>query len=394
LNANHPVVRGIILDILRYWVIEMKVDGFRFDLASVLGRDGQGNLLSNPPLLESIAEDPILRNVKIIAEAWDVGGAYQVGSFSKRRWAEWNGRYRDDVRRYWRGDEGMLGAFASRICGSADLYRGSGKGPESSVNFVTCHDGFTLNDLVSYERRHNEANGEHNRDGLDENFSRNYGVEGETKDPEIEALRCRMIKNFLATLLVSRGVPMLLGGDEFRRTQRGNNNAYCQDNEISWYDWSKVDEHRDLHRFVRAMLTFRRAHPVLRRSSFYTEQQIKWFGPGDGAPDWSDPRQKCLGCMVLDDESEDIFLAFNASTERAQFALPARTNGERWYRVVDTAATYPEDFIENGGSLLDDQAVCPVADRSVVILVAHNWSEPAGRAAANAHAAAVSGASA
>jgi glycogen operon protein len=372
LNANHPVVRGIILDILRYWVIDMRVDGFRFDLASVLGRDVHGNLLPNPPLLESIAEDPILRNVKIIAEAWDVGGAYQVGSFSKRRWAEWNGRYRDDVRRYWRGDEGMLGAFASRICGSADLYQGSGKGPESSVNFVTCHDGFTLNDLVSYERKHNEANGEDNQDGIDENFSRNYGVEGETKRAEIEALRCRQIKNFLATLLVSKGVPMLLGGDEFRRTQRGNNNAYCQDNDISWYDWYKLLEHRHLHRFVHAMVGFRRAHPVLGRPSFYTEEQIKWFGPGAGAPDWLDPGQKCLACMVLDDERGDVFLAFNASTEPVQFALPARDDGEQWYRVVDTAAACPEDFAENEGRLLEDQAVCPVADRSVVILLAHD----------------------
>ena len=238
INANHPVVRDHILAALRYWMVEMHVDGFRFDLASVLGRDCAGRLLANAPLLERIAEDPILRDVKLIAEAWDAAGAYEVGSFSERRWAEWNGRYRDDVRRFWRGDEGMLGLFASRICGSADIYTKSGKGPEGSINFVTCHDGFTLNDLVSYRYKHNEANGENNRDGTDANFSENYGAEGETTDAGIEILRKRQIKNFLLTLLISRGVPMLLGGDEFRRTQGGNNNAYCQDNETSWFDWS------------------------------------------------------------------------------------------------------------------------------------------------------------
>ncbi|MCP1364233.1 glycogen debranching protein GlgX, partial [Halomonas sp. BBD48] len=236
-NANHPVVRGYILDSLRYWVVEMHVDGFRFDLASILGRDCDGKLLANAPLPAQIAEDPVLRNVKLIAEAWDIAGAYELGTFSERRWSEWNGRYRDDIRRFWRGDEGMLGVFASRICGSADIYAVSGKGPENSINFVTCHDGFTLNDLVSYSRKHNEANGEHNCDGTDENYSANYGTEGETSDAIIEMMRERQIKNFFLTLLISRGVPMLLGGDEFRRTQGGNNNAYCQDNETSWCDW-------------------------------------------------------------------------------------------------------------------------------------------------------------
>jgi glycogen operon protein len=246
IDANHPVVRDLILAALRHWVVEMHVDGFRFDLASVLGRDEQGSLLSNAPLLERIAEDPILRETKIIAEAWDAGGAYQVGSFSERRWAEWSGRYRDEVRRFWRGDEGMVGWFANRISGSADIYQRSGKGPESSINFVTCHDGFTVNDLVSYARKHNEANGENNRDGADENYSCSYGVEGETDDPEIEAVRKRQIKNLLLTLFISRGVPMLLGGDEFRRTQRGNNNAYCQDNEISWLDWTFLEHHQEI----------------------------------------------------------------------------------------------------------------------------------------------------
>ena len=243
INANHPVVRDHVLAALRYWKIEMHVDGFRFDLASILGRDGDGKLLANAPLLERIAEDSILRDVKIIAEAWDAAGAYEVGSFSERRWASWNGRYRDDVRRFWRGDDGMLGSFASRICGSADIYANSGKGPECSINYVTCHDGFTLNDLVSYRDKHNEGNGQNNHDGTDANFSENNGAEGETTDAGIETLRKVQIKNLLLTLLISRGVPMLLGGDEFRRTQGGNNNAYCQDNETSWFDWRLPEQH-------------------------------------------------------------------------------------------------------------------------------------------------------
>ncbi len=242
------------------------------------------------PLLERIAEDAILRDTKLIAEAWDAAGAYQVGAFSLRRWAEWNGRFRDDVRRFWRGDAGMTGAFASRICGSSDLYAGSGKGPECSINFVACHDGFTLNDLVSYERKHNEANGESNRDGSDDNCSANYGVEGASDDPAVEAVRRSQIKNFLLTLAISRGVPMLLGGDEFRRTQRGNNNAYCQDNATSWLDWSLCRQHEDILRFSRNMFAFRGAHPVLRQESFYTASDIQWFDPSGRSPDWPDPR--------------------------------------------------------------------------------------------------------
>ncbi len=251
LNANHPVVREFVTSVLRYWVMHMHVDGFRFDLASVLGRDEHGNILRDAPLLEGIAEDPILRDVKIIAEAWDAGGAYQVGDFSTKRWTEWNGRFRDDVRRFWIGDAGMIGSFASRICGSSDLYRSSGKGPASSLNFVTCHDGFTLNDLVSYKQKHNYENGEFSRDGTDANYSDNCGVEGPSEDPAVEGMRNRLIKNFLLTLFISRGVPMLLGGDEFRRTQRGNNNAYCQDNEVSWFDWSLLEKHKEIHRFTR-----------------------------------------------------------------------------------------------------------------------------------------------
>ncbi|HUB66331.1 MAG TPA: glycogen debranching protein GlgX, partial [Candidatus Methylacidiphilales bacterium] len=277
INANHPVVRDHILSALGYWVTEMHVDGFRFDLASVLGRDGNGNLMSNSPLLERIAEDPVLRETKLIAEAWDASGAYEVGSFSDRRWAEWNRRYRDDVRRFWRGDDGMVGLFASRICGSSDLYAKSGKGPECSINFITSHDGFTLNDLVSYQQKHNEANGEGNRDGAGDNLSCNYGFEGATENAGIDSIRKRQIKNFLLTILVSRGVPMLLGGDEFRRTQHGNNNAYCQDNETSWYDWRFLKQHQEIYRFTREMIAFRRAHPVLSQERFYTDSEIHWF---------------------------------------------------------------------------------------------------------------------
>ena len=307
INANHPVVRDHILEALRYWVVAMHVDGFRFDLASVLGRDGSGKLLSNAPLLESIAEDPILRDVKIVAEAWDAAGAYEVGSFSERRWAEWNGRFRDDVRRFWRGDDGMLGLFASRICGSADIYTRSGKGPEGSVNFITCHDGFTLNDLVSYRHKHNQANGENNHDGTDANYSENYGVEGETRNAGIEALRKRQIKNFLLTLLVSRGIPMLLGGDEFRRTQNGNNNPWCHDNETNWYDWRGMEQHSEIFRFTRGMIAFRRDHTVLGREQFYTDADIHWYGPQGGLPDWDNQDQNGFACLIHEDRQKRTF---------------------------------------------------------------------------------------
>jgi isoamylase len=237
LNCNHAIVRAMIIDCLRHWVVHFHIDGFRFDLASILGRDSEARLLSDPPLLERIVEDPILRNVKLIAEAWDLGGAFQVGSFPGHRWAEWNCHFRDDVRRFWRGDPGMTGAFATRLCGSADLYQGGGETPLNSINFLTSHDGFTLNDVVSYACKHNEANAEQNRDGSSENYSENNGTEGPTEHEAIEWARLKQIKNMLVTLFVSRGVPMLLGGDEFRRSQQGNNNAYCQDNDISWYDW-------------------------------------------------------------------------------------------------------------------------------------------------------------
>jgi len=347
-NANHPVVRDHILAALRYWTVEMHVDGFRFDEASVLGRDNTGKLLAQSPLLGRIAEDPILQDVKIIAEAWDAGGAYEVGSFSKRRWSEWNGHYRDEVRRFWRGDDGMLCPFAQRISGSADIYSRSGKGPECSINFITCHDGFTLNDLVSYNDKHNEANGENGQDGINANFSANYGAEGATKDTGIESVRKRQIKNFLLTLLVARGVPMLLGGDEFRRTQGGNNNAYCQDNETSWIDWTQLEPHREIYRFVQGMMAFRRAHPVLSKEQFYTDAEIQWFGPSGGLPNWTGPKEKHFACLIHEEESRALYLMFNAGADAVDFHLPSATHETQWHQAVDTSGQTPRDWFAAG----------------------------------------------
>jgi len=361
IRASHPVVRDLILDALRYWVVEAHVDGFRFDLASVLGRDEHGRVVGDAPLLERIAEDPILRDTKLVAEAWDVAGAYQVGSFSQRRWAEWNGTYRDDVRRFWRGDRGMLGRFASRLAGSADLYERSGKGPESSINFVTCHDGFTLADLVSYARKHNERNGEGERDGADENFSASYGVEGPSGDPATESLRTRQIKNFLLTLAVSRGVPMLLGGDELRRTQRGNNNAYCHDDETSWVDWRMLEQHGEIHRFARGVLALRARRGVFRREEFFRAEDVAWLAPGGGLPCWEDPEARCLGLLLR----PDVCLLFNADETARAFALPRGP----WRVVVDTAAPPPRDVCEDAGAPLAGASYLLEA-RSSVVLVA------------------------
>lgn len=370
LNANHPVVREFVTSVLRYWVMNMHVDGFRFDLASVLGRDVHGNILREAPLLEGIAEDPILRDVKIIAEAWDAGGAYQVGDFSSTRWTEWNGRFRDDVRRFWAGDQGMIGAFARRICGSSDLYQSSGKGPARSLNFVTCHDGFTLNDLVSYKQKHNDENGEFNHDGADADNSDNCGVEGPSQDPGVEGMRNRLIKNFLLTLFISRGVPMLLGGDEFRRTQRGNNNAYCQDNEVSWFDWSLLEKHNEIHRFTRGMIAFRRAHPVLRREEFYTDAEIKWFAPNSATPDWADQWQKSFACLIRGQREPDLFLLFNADTRAIDFFIPALPAGKNWRLAADTSRTAPDDLFDPGNEpLVQGQNGFRLEPRSSAILL-------------------------
>lgn len=362
LNCNNATMRTLITEALHYWVVDMHVDGFRFDLGSILGRDERGNLLENAPIIERIAEDPILQNTKIIAEAWDAGGAYQVGAFPGR-WAEWNDRFRDDVRRFWRGDRGMVGSLATRFAGSSDLYDGSGRKPFHSINFVTAHDGFTLRDLVSYNRKHNLPNGEHNRDGHNANYSYNHGVEGDTDDARINRLRVRQMKNYLATLLLSLGTPMILSGDEFGRTQRGNNNAYCQNNEISWNDYRLGVRFAEVFRFSRMLISMRRNHPVFTRPEFYTGRDnnrnrrpdIQWFDVDGNHLDW-DVAGHCLATyidgtemgVVGGREDDDFFVMFNAGREAARFRVPAPPAGLRWVAMIDTAADPPDDFRESG----------------------------------------------
>jgi isoamylase len=368
LNCNHPVVRSFIIDCLRQWVSYFHVDGFRFDLASILGRDTEGRLLANPPLLEQIAEDPLLHHSKLIAEAWDLGGAFQVGRFPGHRWAEWNSEFRDDVRRFWRGDPSMTGAFATRLCGSADLYQSQHESPVNSINFVTCHDGFTLNDLVSYGRKHNEANGEDNRDGIAENYSENNGAEGPSEDAAIGAVRLRQIKNFFVTLLLSRGVPMLLGGDEFGRTQQGNNNAYCQDNEMSWYDWRLAQRNAGLQRFVSHLIAFRKTHPVLSAESFYTDADIRWFGIEGRPPEWHGGDNR-VGCMILEDHGNStaaLCLLFNATLHPCRFILPLPPAG-KWRVAVDTAQAPPANIASAGDERMIADEVILVGRSSVVL---------------------------
>jgi len=368
-NGNHPIVRELIFSCLRYWVHNFHVDGFRFDLASILSRDRWGNLMTNPPIVEMIAEDPLLSETKIIAEAWDAAGAYQVGNFSDTRWAEWNGRYRDDVRRYWRGDSFMTNLLATRLAGSSDLYKPGGRAPYHSINFVTSHDGFTLNDLVSYNQKHNESNGEGNRDGDNQGFSRNYGVEGPTDDPEIEAMRLRQIKNFLATLLFSQGVPMLLMGDECRRTQGGNNNAYCQDSPVSWLDWENVQKNAELTRFVSSLVKFRHSEPTLRRERFLSGKpegenarfpDVSWFR-FDGKPfDWADSSTATLVCMFAADSSGDVktrghnlLIIFHTEPTPVTFHFPPELRKLPWRLFVNTSRPSPGDVYP----LLDGEPV-------------------------------------
>jgi glycogen operon protein len=358
-NGNHPVVREMIFHSLRHWVHNYHIDGFRFDLASILSRDRDGNLMPNPPLVEAISEDPLLADTKIIAEAWDAAGAYQVGSFANVRWAEWNGRYRDDVRQFWRGDPGVLGDFTTRLAGSSDLYQPGGRRPYHSINFITSHDGFPLNDLHTYETKHNSANGEDNRDGDNHNISCNYGVEGPTDQHHIDQIRVRQIKNGLATLMLSQGVPMILSGDECRRTQHGNNNAYCQDNEISWFDWKKVEENADLVRFFRGLATFRRRQPTVRRKYFLTGEvtsgrelpDVNWFSALGTAIDWSG-NERAMTCLLMapglsqdpEQVGRNLLLLFNAAPERHAFIVPPVAKGMNWRMFIDTAAVPPEDI--------------------------------------------------
>ena len=374
LNCNHPVVRWLILHSLRYWVTEMHVDGFRFDLASILGRGTDGSVLANPPLLEAIAADPVLANTKLIAEAWDAAGLYQVGTFPNwGRWAEWNGKFRDDVRRFVKGDADMVSMLATRMVGSADLYQVGGRAPFHSINFVTSHDGFTLMDLVSYNEKHNEANGENNADGSNDNHSWNCGEEGPSSNPAVTRLRKRQIKNLAAILLLSQGVPMVLAGDEMGRTQQGNNNPYCQDNEISWLNWRLMRQHRDLFRFFKQLIAFRKQHAVLRRRTYQNLDEVPdflWHGIKPGQTDWG-WHSRFLGLQLVGGETEsDLLIYANSYEGQLTVELPAPSRHSRWYRFVDTALTPPHD-IRAGGKLarLVKPSSYDVAPHSVVVLV-------------------------
>jgi isoamylase len=339
LNANHASVRRLILDALKRWVVEMHIDGFRFDLAAVMARDEKGRPMDNPPILWEVEADPVLADTKIIAEAWDAAGLYKLGSFMGDKWAEWNGQYRDDVRKFIRGDKGVVKAFASNIAGSMDLFKKPFRDPNRSINFITCHDGFTLNDLVSYNQKHNEANGEGGRDGSNDNYSSNYGIEGPTDGPEIEAIRLRQIKNFFTLLLLSQGTPMLLMGDEVRRTQYGNNNAYCQDNEISWFKWENLDSHRPLLEFVKKLIRFRRRHPVFQAETYwviYEDQapDIVWHGVKLNQPDWSDESHSLAFSLKDKDGQHLLHFIVNAYWEPLTFELPPlEDEAKKWYGI-------------------------------------------------------------
>jgi glycogen operon protein len=370
LNCNHPLVRDLILDSLTYLVAELHVDGFRFDLAGVLGRGADGKVLEEPPLLQHIAEHPILAATKLIAEAWDADGHSQMGKFPAwGRWAELNGWFRDDVRRFFRSEPGATAAVAKRICGSLDLYGDSARHPYHSVNFVTCHDGFTLHDLVSYEHKHNRDNGENNRDGWNDNLSYNCGHEGPTDNPAVNALRQRQMRNFLTMLFLAQGVPLLLHGDEFARTQQGNNNAYCQDNEISWVDWTLAQKNAGLLRFTRQMIALRKKHFALGREQFVT--RVSWHGTRVGEPDWTGQRRALAFQLHGGPGQPDLHVIFNAHWEWQRFQLPPSDGRWRWHRLVDTNLQAPEDIVE----AKDAVPLCPadhylVAPRSSVILIA------------------------
>jgi isoamylase len=376
LNANESVVRRLILDSLRYWACEMHVDGFRFDLAAVLSRDERGRPIASPPVLLDIESDPILANVKLIAEAWDAAGLYQVGGFVGDAWKEWNGTFRDDVRRFLKGDEGTVRSLASRILGSPDIYGAKDREPEQSINFVTCHDGFTLNDLVSYNHKHNEANGEWNRDGSNNNYSWNCGVEGPAQDEAIEQLRNRQIKNFLALTLFATGTPMLLMGDEIRRPQLGNNNAYCLDDETTWFDWSAVARHADIHRFIKQLIAFRNARMLpLERfevtlNELIAQHRVEWHGVALGEPDWSDASHSLAATFHFDSDLLALHLMINAYWEALTFAIPPLDEKYLpWRRSVDTFRPAPEDVC----GWLDAETVrggtFVVQPRSIVVLV-------------------------
>lgn len=376
LNCNNPIVRGLVLDCLRYWASEYHIDGFRFDLATILGRDPWGAPLSNPPLLESLAFDPILSSCKLIAEAWDAGGLYQVGTFPAfGRWAEWNGKYRDCLRRFLKGDSDMVGQMAQRVQGSPDLYRASGRSPATSVNFITCHDGFTLADLVSYNEKHNYANGEDNRDGGDDNYSWNCGAEGWTDNLDIQRLRLRQMMNGIAILLTSRGTPMLLMGDEFGRSQHGNNNSYCLDSPVSWVDWTLLDSNSDLHHFVRSLIHFRHQHPALRVNVFEGPESsilpcCSFHGASPWSPDWSSESRQLAWMMSCDLDHglvDVVYVAANMAHYATWFDLPTCPAGYQWNLCfntgdIDRPVHVPSSQLDHSGLL--------VGERSVIILQA------------------------
>jgi isoamylase len=377
LNANHSIVRRMILDSLRYWVEEMHVDGFRFDLASILARDSSGCVLASPPVLWDIESDPVLAGTKMIAEAWDAAGLYQVGHFIGDSWKEWNGRFRDDVRDFFRGAENSVVRIADRTLGSPEIYGHEEREAEQSVNFVTCHDGFTLNDLVSYNWKRNDANGEGNRDGADDNRSWNCGVEGPSDDPEVEQLRNRQIKNFFTVTLLSLGLPMLAMGDEVRRTQYGNNNAYCQDNETSWFDWSLLSRHADVHRFVRLLIAGRLMRDVERErrrvslNQLLREAKHAWHGVKLGRPDWGSNSHSLAFEADLSGERLRVYLILNAYWEPLDFELPPMNDGgETWRRWIDTVLDTPDDIVERKTAPPVAHGTYRAGPRSVVVLIA------------------------
>jgi glycogen operon protein len=375
-NCNHPIAQKLIVECLRYWVREAHVDGFRFDEGSILARGEDGMPSAHPPVVWQIELDDELADTKVIAEAWDAAGLYQIGHFPGDRWAEWNGRYRDDIRGFVKGDPGLVGAVASRLAGSADLYQVRGQLPINSINFITCHDGFTLNDLVSYNQKHNEGNGEGNQDGINGNLSWNCGAEGESADPGVEALRNRQVRNFAAILLLSRGVPMFLAGDEVRRTQKGNNNAYCQDNETSWFDWTLVEKNSDLLRFWQRMIEFRRSHAAVRRRQFFTGAvsergvlDVTWHGTKLGNPAWDDPEARTLAMTLGGFDGEpDIHAMLNMYWEPLDFELP-EVPGRSWLRAVDTALEPPLDIADPGAEAPVAGNIYTLQGRSVVVLI-------------------------
>jgi glycogen operon protein len=383
LNANEPIVRRLILDSLRYWVSEMHVDGFRFDLASILTRGQEGRPMALPPVVWDIESDPILANVKLIAEAWDAAGLYQVGRFVGDSWKEWNGRFRDDVRCFLKGDNGTARAMAFRLMGSPDVYQREEREAEQSINFVTCHDGFTLNDLVSFNGKHNEANGEANRDGADNNICWNCGVEGPTVEPEVERLRNRQVKNFLTLTLLATGTPMLLMGDEVRRTQGGNNNAFCQNNEISWFDWSLVEKHADIYHFVQELIALRmnRDLPVERLDMTLNEllrqQPVEWHGVRLNAPDWSTESHTLAATVRLWGYPLLLHIIINAYWEPLEFEIPVLDPPhESWRRCIDTYLDPPDDICGWASARALRGSTCRVEPRSLVLLLAKAGDRP------------------